>query len=1378
MLPHSSSSSSDGGSLGSSARGHLGSFERYQIQATPVRLTQKQQQQHAAVPLQEPHHQQSLRQQQQESDITELLSRLDIELKVKDGAENLLRLLQAEDGQPGSSYGSGSGAGGNDKSELKRQVEDELIHAQSKIDEIKMLIETAYPGSEAGDLPQLHPDPYDDEAAMTAPTMHSHSYSASEEAGSRYLSISPTQRMVGLPSQDSASYGRRQYENGDNGHRLSEDQRDGYSTPGGLGIIGVSETHSSFEEDDALLRQDNQAYAYGSDAEIAQVTGEEGEAEAADAQAREAARLAKVQVEALLEHLRELSEEPEEENESMAEGRPAANSPANASRRVRNVPGAHNRTPSNLHGLGRSAQRKMDTLSKLVDILRKHPRMRRELSPELIVEAVFPCLSDASGKELRAHTYRTLRSALVRPPTALCQELKRKGLHLYLQRSLLRDRRFEQEKEQAIGLIRGIMEAGCALFGQQRPEGLGASGTFVASPTKDQSFPQGGPSLEEYLDISVFHAMAALAEQQEDRMRNIVLETLTELALLDSGLLVRANCVRPLIRAMSEGGAEELAPVIMRVLLMTLDLPATRVGLQAGVDLEVSPSLIALYMFRPTLTPALQTVMSGFTDPPYPSYGTTESGLRSTARMVSVMLRSWTGLSYMCMNDLRAIRSLVESVRVNPNDASDVIMDMLYDLFNMGSSGHGEINFKRVSTTLSAATAAAIAGQANARKARGHAVGADRHNLFDHYVALVLMVFLEAGLLDALVHVIENYTDLRRKAALLIGEILHLAHKLLPTDCSQSVHTLPRLFDLAAKMNATSAARPGVAQATATGKDAASSALAMIARIDRERTTRDVSRPRNAARSKAASAMTRGPNGDARSSAADKAKQRALMQMDDTAFRNLMLDSQVLATRDHTKWNMDSLSDLLDGVLHVPRRMEEAMKSSRMAKRLLAFYHPFALRYSSIRKSRHNATFTRHACTLLRLILEQPDGARWLAEDPLVQQIAECLLQLDDSSRSSTDEPLMTKLRLDETLTGGYLEMLGAISETVEGTQLLEQFHIFTILHRLSTRAKCDYLVKLVLHHLDFSSDGQPRILLSHAISAGSRDLRLFATHRIASLLRQSANTNSVNETAVPGGEDWKIDLLLGQLYDPSLRVRRPAVRLISELCQTQSLLDRIVARRPPLDHLGAVGHSLLLRFLSTSTGLRHLAEGDYVDQNIQSWYYERNHTYCVELEVHLAQAFSLYRSAHEATGFAFDGSVPAHFYGELVKTEAGCQVLQKKGHFDDFANYIQRYGLEAADVDILTTLRSILWAVVSTSTAESLIGLLTSPALTGSHRDDRGGTALLGDIRSRLFHRRDRRTIGSGLRQRVSFCELAGARRQADPPFSLQDLLLRTWPD
>lgn len=79
-------------------------------------------------------------------------------------------------------------------------------------------------------------------------------------------------------------------------------------------------------------------------------------------------------------------------------------------------------------------------------------------------------------------------------------------------------------------------------------------------------------------------------------------------------------------------------------------------------------------------------------------------------------------------------------------------------------------------------------------------------------------------------------------------------------------------------------------------------------------------------------------------------KLRAALSIDDVSFRNSLLETGVLSTKEDTKWSIDLVFDVLQGPLRNPKRLDEAMRASKFMKRLLAFFHPLNLRYSDIRK--------------------------------------------------------------------------------------------------------------------------------------------------------------------------------------------------------------------------------------------------------------------------------------------------------------------------------------------------------------------------------------------------------------------------------------------
>lgn len=55
---------------------------------------------------------------------------------------------------------------------------------------------------------------------------------------------------------------------------------------------------------------------------------------------------------------------------------------------------------------------------------------------------------------------------------------------------------------------------------------------------------------------------------------------------------------------------------------------------------------------------------------------------------------------------------------------------------------------------------------------------------------------------------------------------------------------------------------------------------------------------------------------------------------------------------------------------------------------------------------------------------------------------------------------------------------------------------------------------------------------------------------------------------------------------------------------------------------------------------------------------------------------------------------MPLHFYGELTKTTEGCRILEEKGHFEEFSQFIVTCKDEDKDMEIITKLKSCLWTV------------------------------------------------------------------------------------
>ncbi|KAF8755179.1 Rapamycin-insensitive companion of mTOR, domain 5 [Rhizoctonia solani] len=507
----------------------------------------------------------------------------------------------------------------------------------------------------------------------------------------------------------------------------------------------------------------------------------------------------------------------------------------------------------------------------------------------------------------------------------------------------------------------------------------------------------------------------------------------------------------------------------------------------------------------------------------------------------------------------------------------------------------------------------------------------EKLNLTHQFISLLLVVFVESGLIEALVDILEERgtsTELPRKATLLLGEIMQLANRVLPSTIAARIQVeraLPRLFSLAADHE------------HGEGKQFASCTLSSIESLNRNR-ARLNKVPEIASRKRANSVedtMRRGQR------QVERSKIKRGMEIDDRGFQAMLIDTQVMLHKEAIKWNLDSLTELIEGPLLNPKRFEEAMKVSRFGRKLMSFFYPNSKAFSEMKNTKSNARYIKLGCTLMTTLISTPDGQRYLmTEDTLLKQIVECLEQIDP------------KLK------------------------------VFNCLYHLSDLRSREDLTRHIIENFDCTVDGHPRLILSKALTSRHKHIRLDTTDYLGKLIQLNPKAN-----------EWMLRLLLTQLYDPVSEVCEKAILYLQEACEDMGILEMVVQMQPILDHLGEVGHPLLLKFMSTQIGFQYLYNADYIDREMDGWFHEQNYQYLVQVEVYLARALTPMEGSEEDLP-VFEGTVPPHFYGEMAKTPLGCKVLEEKGHFPEFAHFIRQHGLESEDFEIINKLKSVLWAV------------------------------------------------------------------------------------
>lgn len=436
----------------------------------------------------------------------------------------------------------------------------------------------------------------------------------------------------------------------------------------------------------------------------------------------------------------------------------------------------------------------------------------------------------------------------------------------------------------------------------------------------------------------------------------------------------------------------------------------------------------------------------------------------------------------------------------------------------------------------------------------------------------------------------------------------------------------------------------------------------------------------------------------------EQAKNKLNPSMDETQFRNLILETHVLNTVNYVKWKWDLIHRIVEGPLTNPKRLDEAIKGSKFMKRLVGFYRPFKYRFSMIPNTKPNMRYVRTGCALMRTLVQSTEGSKYLAENKLLRQIAECLAQVDRMSGLTSSSPLFSRDQMTNTLSGGYFALLGTLSADCNGLAMMERWHMHNMFYHIIELKDRNDLIQALLGSMDFSLESHLRVILSKALTTCSKDIRIFATR----LLRKYAVGNaslSLSGTGI-GNADWVVKLLVTQLYDPDVAVCQVAVKILEEACNQRDYLEYVVRCRPSLDHLGEIGAPLLLRFLSTSVGYHYLDGLDYITQEMDDWFLGRNDAYVGLVEASLSRA---YVDQPRRNSFVAEdlvemhdiGLLPPHFYRELARTTEGCRLLEQSGHFNEFASTIHDFELSEEDPEVLLKVKGCLWAVGNVGSME-----------------------------------------------------------------------------
>lgn len=140
----------------------------------------------------------------------------------------------------------------------------------------------------------------------------------------------------------------------------------------------------------------------------------------------------------------------------------------------------------------------------------------------------------------------------------------------------------------------------------------------------------------------------------------------------------------------------------------------------------------------------------------------------------------------MCMNQRYKIKCLVETLTLPVMDLQKMLMETILLIFRIElPSGLPDLLTSRINIDLNFKFKQSLMSCIDEKK-----------RFINHHLALVLAIFIDEGLLEALVSIIRSCSRVTSMATILVGIIIELSNRLLPGYYNAKVQSLAQLFGL------------------------------------------------------------------------------------------------------------------------------------------------------------------------------------------------------------------------------------------------------------------------------------------------------------------------------------------------------------------------------------------------------------------------------------------------------------------------------------------------------------------------------------------------------------------------------------------------------
>jgi len=904
-------------------------------------------------------------------------------------------------------------------------------------------------------------------------------------------------------------------------------------------------------------------------------------------------------------------------------------------------------------------QKKVGYLDALVRFLQqKENQDFKDEEQNLRMKEVMMCLRiplTSSREEVRSGVLRAIRHLVRAKQDAVA--LLQVNLHHLLIRCLDLDSDHKPERVQAVKLARKLL-----IFGPR-------------------DFP-----------ASLVRCLAAVVTRGEGSKKDdywrAALALLCELSCINMPLFLDQGLVR----------------VLVTCLLTCHSMPR--------VTDAVAACLMRIYShpeLRKTSGLDLSLIVSPYTELPHTDSQDSQanSRLESAATTLLSLTRSWPGLLHLTSPHLstQPLQSLLDSLYLPSYQTRSTILDLVFRSLSL------QVPDWTDEFDVAMKTADPSASRAQWRLGEGFTVaeGYDilphlaksRPNLVESHTALLLSAYLKAGLPSALIEVIvTGDTVLSVRAAVLLGQFLHLVSLLLPHEISSVQLCLPQLTRYV------DTSQPDYCSQKSTKALAAVTGLHKLHCLKRHghrpsslllEQVMEYSGQSSSAGGQFVGDRLKGPSLPASNDAAGERQDLVNIK-----------ESGVITHRDPQSWRWDLVLSTLKWPGDLMRRMEDT-SCKLFLKNLTDFYLPSLNMFSRMElESGRTRYLARVGQSLLDFLVtslpvglpslpmnisgslttsqegkfQEPEAG--LRLDVLLTDIIKCIQELISSP--NPHNCVLSPTRLTNTACQYYFLFLGRLSRSESGRQYLDKHSTLSLLAEL-LRVRHDVYLKLVISAIDYRHEdwGSRTSLLVKGLTTGSEQGRIYSTRWLGVLAR----------LGVPNIAVYGVELLVRQLMDESLVVASTALNILDEVCDDKMFLESLVsnssvllspAGKHALEVLGDRGRLLLTRCVGSIYGFSLMSSNNWLAAEILAWASDFNIRYVLLVESLVNEVFSLHQRGEDGLGtygrrsgeFAGDMRtvmVPPHLYGQLALTKQGLELLLAENAFWEMLVLVQEIG-------------------------------------------------------------------------------------------------------